>query len=77
MSLDLEPARAVMASDGLDLTLVKVEDEIAHVSLSVVDATCADCVLPPEMLEPILLDLLRPSRPTLAGVRIVDVATEK
>ena len=72
MNLDLEPARELMAADGIELTFVRMEDEVAHLSMSVVDAECAECVLPPEMLVPVILDLLRTSHPTLAGVRIID-----
>lgn len=75
MSIDLEPARQLMAADGIEIALVKMEDEVAHLALSVVDAACAECVLPPEMLEPVLLDLLRTSHPTLAGVHIVATET--
>lgn len=72
MTLDLEPARQFMAADGIDITLVRMDGDVAYVAMSIVDAACAECVLPPEMLEPVLLDLLRPSRPTLAAVHIID-----
>jgi hypothetical protein len=72
MNVDLEPARAVLAADGVDLILLGIDDGVAHLEMRIVDAECADCVLPREMLEPVVLDLLRPATPDLVGVRIVD-----
>ena len=46
MTLDLEPALVVLAADGVDLTLVDVEGGVAHLRLGILDATCAQCVLP-------------------------------
>jgi hypothetical protein len=72
VNLDLEPARAVLGADGVDLVLLGTEGGVATVELLVVDAECADCVLPRELLEPVVLDLLRPATPDLVEVRIVD-----
>lgn len=72
MSLDLTPALDVLEADGVTLELVELEGEVAHLAMSVVDADCADCVMPREFLEPVVLDLLRTSRPTLEAVRIDD-----
>ena len=72
LDLDLEPARTVLQADGIDIELIRMEGETAHLLLSVVDAECADCVLPRPMLELVVLDLLRLGRPTLHAVSIVD-----
>ena len=72
MDLDLGPAQDVLTADGVSLALVELDGEVAHLALSVVDADCAECVLPREMLEPVVLDLLRRSRPTLRAVKIDD-----
>ena len=70
--LDLEPALDVLAADGVTLTLIELDGEVAHLAMSVVDADCAECVLPRAMLEPVVLDLLRTNRPALRAVHIVD-----
>lgn len=70
--MDLEPARDVLQADGVDIELVRMDGETAHLRLKIVDAACADCVLPRHMLEPVVLDLLRVGRPTLEAVYIVD-----
>ena len=72
MTLDLEPALVVLAADGVDLTLVDVEGGVAHLRLGIVDATCAACVLPRDLLEPVVLELLRTTNPDLHEVRITD-----
>ena len=72
MSLDLSPAQSVLEADGVALELIELDGEVAHLAMSIVDADCADCVLPREYLEPVVLDLLRTSRPTLEAVRIDD-----
>lgn len=72
MTLDLEPARAVLAADGVDLTVVEVTGGVAHLGLVVTDADCAECVLPRELLEPVVLELLRATNPQLEMVRIAD-----
>ncbi len=72
MSLDLTPALDVLQSDGITLTLMELDGEVAHLAMGIVDAECAECVLPREMLEPVVLDLLRTNHPTLQAVRITD-----
>ncbi len=72
MSLDLSPALEVLEADGVTLELVELDGEVAHLAMHVVDADCADCVMPREYLEPVVLDLLRTTRPTLEAVRIDD-----
>ena len=63
--MDLEPARDVLQADGVDIELVRMDGETAHLRLKIVDAACAECVLPRHMLEPVVLDLL-PRRSTHA-----------
>jgi hypothetical protein len=70
--IDLEPAREVLRADGIDIELIRLEGSTAHLQLHVVDADCAECVLPRQMLELVVLDLLRPGHPELGAVCIVD-----
>ena len=72
MTIDLEPALTVLAADGVNLTLVDTDDGVAHLRLGIVDATCAACVLPRDLLEPVVLELLRTTNPDLHEVRITD-----
>lgn len=72
MDLDLGPALEVLAADGVTVTLTELDGEVAHLAMSIVDADCAECLLPREMLEPVVLELLRTSRPTLQSVHIID-----
>lgn len=72
MDLDLSPAQSVLEADGVSLSLVSLDGEVAHLAMNVVDAECAECVLPREYLEPVVLDLLRTTRPTLEAVQIDD-----
>ncbi len=70
--MDLEPARDVLRADGVNIELDRMDGETAHLRLEIVDAACAECVLPRHMLEPVVLDLLRSVHPTLEAVCIVD-----
>ncbi len=70
--MNLEPARDVLQADGVDIELARMDGETAHLRLKIVDAACAECVLPRRMLEPVVLDLLRAGRPTLEAVCIID-----
>lgn len=76
MDLDLSPANDVMEADGVSLSLIELNGDKAHLALSVTDAECAECVLPKDMLELVVLDLLRQSRPTLEEVKIDDPREE-
>ena len=70
--LDLSPALDVLDEDGVSLELVSLDGEVAHLTMHLVDPECADCVLPREYLEPVVLELLRTSRPSLRTVHISD-----
>jgi len=72
MALDLGPVLDVLAEDGVSLTLIEMDGEVAHLALHIVDADCAECVLPREMLELVVLDLLRPNNPAVHAVHILD-----
>lgn len=72
LELDLEPARSVLQADGIDIELIRMDGEAAQLLMSVVDAECAECVLPRPMLESVVLDLLRTGRPSLRALSIVD-----
>lgn len=50
----------MLQADGADLTLVEANPATARieVQLSVVDATCAECVLPGPLLEQVISDAI-------------------
>lgn len=68
----LEPVRAILRADGADIELVEVTGDHAHLRLLLVDAGCAECVLPRALLEGVALQLMQPAAPDLAGVTIAD-----
>jgi hypothetical protein len=70
--IDLTPVRDIIQADGGDIELVSVDGTTAHLRLLLVEAGCAECLLPRPMLEEVALKLLRPTAPDLTGVRIED-----
>ena len=70
--IDLTPVRDVIQADGGDVELVTVDGTTARLRLLLVEAGCAECLLPRPILEEIALKLLRPTAPDLTEVRIED-----
>jgi Fe-S cluster biogenesis protein NfuA len=70
--IDLTPVRDIVQADGGDIELVTVDGTTAHLRLLLVEAGCAECLLPRPMLEEVALKLLRPTAPDLTRVRIDD-----
>lgn len=68
----LAPVREMIRLDGADLELVGLDGGTAHLRLMVVDAGCAECVMPRTMLEAIALQMMQPSVPGLSAVAIDD-----
>ena len=66
----LEEVRALVQADGADLELVAVDSGRREVRLRLllVEAGCAECVMPQRFLEGVALDLLRGT-----GVRAVRI----
>ena len=72
----LVPVREMLRLDGADIELVDVDDDgTAHLRLVLVEAGCAECVLPTAMLEAVALQLMTPSAPGLTAVTIDDPRT--
>ena len=74
MEVDLTPVREILRLDGGDVELVGVDPDAGavHLRLLLEDASCAECVLPGPMLEPIALNLLTRPTPGLRAVVIDD-----
>jgi Fe-S cluster biogenesis protein NfuA len=70
----LGEARALVQADGADLELVGVDDELGQVELRLllVEAGCAECVMPQQFLEGVVLDILREAVPTVRAVHVDD-----
>ncbi|MCU0311459.1 MAG: NifU family protein [Acidimicrobiales bacterium] len=72
----LVPVREMLQLDGADIELVDVTDDgTAHLRLLLVEAGCAECVLPTAMLEGVALQLMTPFAPGLTAVTIDDPRT--
>jgi Fe-S cluster biogenesis protein NfuA len=69
----LDEARALVQADGGDMRLVAIDDA-GTVSLELVleGASCAECVMPREFLEQIVLDMIKQKTSAVAAVRIDD-----
>lgn len=69
----LAEPRALVRADGGDLTLAAIDAE-GHVTLDLVlaDASCAECVLPTDLLQRMTLSMLRAVEPGITGVTIHD-----
>jgi Fe-S cluster biogenesis protein NfuA len=70
--IDLQPARAILQADGGDIEFVRRDGGSVHLRLLIADASCAECVLPRAMLEPVVFDMLRRSDASITAVSIDD-----
>jgi hypothetical protein len=61
-----------LRADGADLVLESVRDGVAYARLVVGPETCQECILPKEMLEPVVLAALRKHDPAIASVTLAD-----
>jgi Fe-S cluster biogenesis protein NfuA len=70
----LGEARALVQADGADLELVGIDDELGRVELRLVlvEAGCAECVMPQQFLEGVVLDIVREAVPTVRAVHVDD-----
>ena len=71
----LESVRSLLQADGADIELVGLEGEVAELRLVLIDANCAECVLPAPLLQDVALRLMQPQVPGLAAVTIDDPRT--
>jgi hypothetical protein len=75
----VDEARAVVQADGADFELVGVDDELGQVDLRLllVEAGCAECVMPRQFLEGVVLDILHKAVPNVRAVRVDDPRVEE
>lgn len=69
---DLEALRGSLQSDGADLELVRVHEEVATVKLLLGPDCCADCILPRATLERVLLVAVARQHPSVKRVELID-----
>jgi len=68
----LEEARALVQADGGDMEVVGVDDSTVNIRLILEGASCAECVMPRDFLEQIVLDMLKQKIPAVSAVSIDD-----
>jgi Fe-S cluster biogenesis protein NfuA len=68
----LDEARALVQADGGDMKLRSIEGDSLNIDLVLEGASCAECVMPREFLEQIVLDMVKQKAPGVAAVRIDD-----
>jgi Fe-S cluster biogenesis protein NfuA len=68
----LDEARALVQADGGDMKLRSIEGDSLNIELVLEGASCAECVMPREFLEQIVLDMVKQKAPGVAAVRIDD-----
>lgn len=68
--------REMLRLDGADLRVVGVDGGAATFALELADANCAECVLPAEMIEPILAKALADTVPQVDRVVLRDPRVE-
>lgn len=68
----IEPLVGALQADGADVDVARVEGRLVELRLSVEDASCADCVMPGEVLEALLLDAIVTAGHDVERVRLAD-----
>ncbi len=68
----LDQVRAIVQADGSDLELVGATDETVWLRLVIEDASCADCVMPKDILEATALRMMQVEVPAITRVDIDD-----
>ena len=72
----LEPLRQSLRLDGADIELLGVHDGTAELALDVTDASCAECVLPRQSLESVVVVALRKADPRIGAAVVRDPREE-
>ena len=72
----LQPLRESLQLDGADIELLGVQGGTAELALDVSNASCAECVLPRESLESVVVVALRKADPRIAAARVRDPREE-
>jgi Fe-S cluster biogenesis protein NfuA len=72
----LEPAldevRSIIQADGGDILLTSVDSGTVHLQLVVEGASCAECILPRELLEQVTLDIMQRGGTGVTAIKIDD-----
>ena len=72
LSTALDEVREILQSDGGDIALHAVDGAAVTLRLVVEGASCAECILPRELLEQVTLDILQRHGTGVREVRIDD-----
>ena len=68
----LDEARALVQADGGDMKLTGIDGSTLNIELILEGASCAECVMPRDFLEQIVLDMLKQKIPAVSAVSIDD-----
>jgi hypothetical protein len=72
----LQPLIDIVRADGADMRLVEQSEDAVGLQLDIKDATCAECVMPRQFLEGVVLTALQESQPWVRHVSIRDPREE-
>ena len=68
----LDEARALVQADGGDMKLTGIDGSTLNIELILEGASCAECVMPREFLEQIVLDMVQQKVSAVSAVTIDD-----
>lgn len=68
----IEPLVGALRADGADVDVARVEGGSVELQLIVEDASCADCVMPGDVLESLFLDAIVTAGHEVDRVRLAD-----
>jgi len=68
----LRTVRLSLEAEHADIRFVRLDGGVAELRLVFSPETCADCVMPKDHLETVLLSLLRDKLPRVSEVRLDD-----
>ena len=68
----LDEARALVQADGGDMKLTGIDGSTLNIELILEGASCAECVMPREVLEQIVLDMVQQKVSAVSAVTIDD-----
>ncbi len=72
----LQPLIDIIRADGADMRLVDQSEDGVELQLDIKDAACAECVMPKQFLEGVVLTALQESQPWVRHVSIHDPREE-
>ena len=68
----LDEVRSIITADGGDILLTSVDGGTVHLQLVVEGASCAECILPRELLEQVTLDIFQRGGTGVTEISIAD-----